>query len=79
MCKIFMKIFVKVTPNARKTEIAKEGEVLKVRLAAPAVDGKANSELLAVLAAHFGVRKSSVTIVKGRKSRNKVIDITGKD
>jgi len=76
---MIMLLNIRVTPNARKTEIAKEGEVLKVRLAAPAVNGKANSELLAVLAAHFGVRKSSVTIVKGRKSRNKVIDITGKD
>ena len=75
---MIMLVNVRVTPNAKKTEITKEGEALKVRLAAPAADGKANSELLGVLAAHFGVRKPSVIIVKGRKSRNKVIDVTGK-
>lgn len=74
-----MKLNVKVTPNAKKTEIIEEGGLLKVRLAAPAVSGKANSALVELLTEHFGVKKSSIRITKGQKSRNKIIEITGKD
>ena len=71
----FMLIKVRVTPNAKKTEIIKEGEILKVRLKASAVDGKANSALIEILAGYFRVRKSGVRIVKGQKSRQKVVEV----
>lgn len=61
-----------VQPGAARSEFAgKHGERLKVRLAARAVDGKANQALIEFLAAHFGVPKSSVRIQSGLKSRRK--------
>jgi uncharacterized protein (TIGR00251 family) len=52
-------------------------EVLRVRVAAPPVKGKANKELIAFLAQKLGVSKSVLTIIKGHTSRNKVIAIDG--
>jgi len=61
-----------VQPGAARSEFAgKHGERLKVRLAARAVDGKANQELIEFLAEHFGVPKSRVRIQSGLKSRRK--------
>ena len=55
-------------------EISADG-VLTVFLAARAVDGAANEALIEVLANHFGVRKSDVTIVRGHSSRHKIVEI----
>lgn len=68
-------ITVKVIPNARKASVTQEGDILKVKVTAPAVDGKANQAVIEVLAEHFKVRKSAVTIKRGETSRNKVIEI----
>jgi uncharacterized protein (TIGR00251 family) len=54
---------------------SKDG-VLEVAVAAPPVDGAANSELLATLARHYGVAKSSIEIVSGREARLKRVRIT---
>lgn len=70
-----MRIAVKVTPNARKNEIRQEGDVLKVYLSAPALDGKANDALRSFLAEHYQVRLSAIEIVKGLKSRHKIVNI----
>jgi uncharacterized protein (TIGR00251 family) len=53
------------------------GGVLQVRVAAPPVKGKANKELTAFLSRALGVSKSSLAIVKGHTSRNKVITVAG--
>ena len=66
---------VRVIPNARKNEIIKDGNTFRVRLSAPAAEGKANSALIELLAEHFGVKKSAVKIVKGIKSRNKLVEL----
>lgn len=66
---------IRVIPNAKQNKIVDEGERLKVYLTAPAVDGRANKALIALLAEHFGVRKSSISIIRGEKSRDKVIQI----
>jgi uncharacterized protein len=50
-----------------------------VRVAAPAVDGRANSALLEALAAAFGIRRRALTLVSGTTSRNKVVDVEGGD
>lgn len=69
---------VKVTPHASRNEIAGfSGGELQVKIAAPPVKGKANKELTDFLGQVLGVKKYSVTIVKGQTSRNKVIAITG--
>jgi uncharacterized protein (TIGR00251 family) len=61
-----------VQPGARKSEFAGEhGGRVKVRLAARAVDGKANEALVEFLAAHYGVAKRDVRILAGLRSRQK--------
>jgi uncharacterized protein (TIGR00251 family) len=66
-----------VQPGASRTEVAgTHGDALKVRLAAPPVDGKANAELLRFLAEAFGVPRRDVTLLRGESSRAKVVRIT---
>ncbi len=65
-------------PGAARSEFAGEhGSRLKVRLAARAVDGKANEALIAFLAEHYGVPRRSVRILSGLKSRQKRVEIDG--
>jgi uncharacterized protein (TIGR00251 family) len=69
-----------VQPGAKRTAVAGvHGEGadarLKVRLAAPPVDGKANAELLRWLAAEFGVPLRAVTLLRGEASRQKMVRI----
>ena len=59
----------KIVPNAKRNEI--KGE--KVYLTAPPVEGKANKALIEFLAEHFKIKKYQVSIVRGEKSRNKVV------
>jgi len=69
---------LKTIPNAPRDEIAGWlGEALKVKVQAPALDGRANDALLAFLAATLGVPRRAVTLVRGDKSRHKVIRIDG--
>ena len=67
-----------VQPGAKKTQVAGlHGECLKVRLAAPPVDGKANTCLLRALADWFDVPLRQVSLVSGDTSRRKVVAISG--
>ncbi len=67
---------VSVVPRASKSEVVGELDgVLKVRIAAPPVDGAANKELIKVLAKKFGVSKSKVSVVSGLSSRNKRVRV----
>lgn len=69
-----------IQPGAKKTEVAGlHGDALKIRLAAPPVDGKANACLVEFLAAHLGLPKSAVTIVGGETSRAKRVRMAGVD
>ena len=64
-------------PGAARSEFAgQHGARLKVRLAARAVDGKANEALIEFLAEHYGVAKKQVRILSGLKSRQKRVEIT---
>jgi uncharacterized protein (TIGR00251 family) len=69
---------VRAKPNAKHSAIvgAREG-VLEVRVAARPVDGAANEELLAFLAAKLGVAKRDVGLVQGDSSRNKRVRARG--
>lgn len=59
-------------PGAKRTEVVGvHGHALKIRLAAPPVDGKADDELIAFLAQAFGVPKRQVELGSGAISRNK--------
>ncbi len=67
-----------IQPGARKSEIAgRHGNALKVRIAAPAVDNKANSALIEFLGETLGVPKSAIAIRHGATGRRKVVEITG--
>jgi uncharacterized protein (TIGR00251 family) len=69
---------VLVVPRASRSEIVGEhNSALRVRLAAPPVDGAANEELIRVLAEAFGVRKSAVEITAGQTSKRKEVRISG--
>ncbi|MBI5815331.1 MAG: YggU family protein [Nitrospinae bacterium] len=69
---------VHVAPRASKSQIAGvHNDALKIRLAAPPVDGAANDELVKYLAKHFGVPRSAVAIISGHASRNKLVRIQG--
>ena len=69
---------VKVHPRARKNAITGEvGDTLKVALTAPPVEGKANEACIDFLAEVLEVSRSSVTIVAGQTSRQKVVRIAG--
>ena len=66
-----------IQPGAKKTEIVGiHGDALKIRLAAPPVDGKANAALIAFVAQRLDVAKSAVTLKSGQTSRRKVLEVT---
>jgi uncharacterized protein (TIGR00251 family) len=67
-----------VQPNARKNEIVGlHGDALKVKIAAPAADNKANTALIAFLSETLGVQKSAIAIRHGATGRRKVIEVAG--
>lgn len=71
-----MFLSIKTIPNSKKTEIEKLNETnYRIKLNAPAREGKANEKLIEVLSKYFNVPKSSVTITTGNKSRNKIVEI----
>ena len=67
-----------VQPGASRTEVAGlHGEGLKIRLAAPASEGRANAALIEFLARELGVAKRNVTITAGASSRRKRVVVEG--
>ncbi len=71
-----MRIIVYVTPNAREARVVKvSGDYFEVRVDEKAVDGRANKRLLEILAEHFNISKSRITILKVTKTRNKTIQV----
>jgi hypothetical protein len=71
-------IEVKVGPRSSKNEIVgAEGQVVKIKLTAPPVDGAANMMLIEMLAKKFKIKKSDVEIIKGESSRHKLIKLKG--
>ncbi len=66
---------IRVIPKAKQNKVVVEEDRLKVYLTAPAIEGRANEALIKILAAHFQVRKGDIRIVKGEKSRDKIVEI----
>ena len=67
---------VRVQPGAARTEVAGEyGDLLRIRLAAPPVDGKANKALEEYVARRLGLARSAVTVQRGHTSRTKVLRV----
>ncbi len=71
---------LKIIPNApRNAVVGWLGAALKIKVHAPALDGRANDELLDFLAQKLGVPRRTVTLLCGEKSRQKVVQIAGLD
>jgi len=70
-----MKIKVKVIPNAKKYQVIRERDLLRVKVDAPAQKVKANKRLIEILAKHFNISQSRIAIIKGEKSREKITEI----
>jgi uncharacterized protein (TIGR00251 family) len=71
-----LKLTVKITPNAKKSEIVGfENSILKVKIAAAPVDGKANEALVKFLAKEWKIPKTSIQFLHGESSRTKVIEV----
>lgn len=70
-------IRVKVKPNARTSSLEQisDGGLWQAKLKSPPVDGKANAELVALVADRFGCRKSAVSIKSGASGRMKLVQI----
>jgi len=66
---------VKVKPNARSSSLDEADGVWLAQLKSPPVDGKANAELIALIAEKFGCRKAQVTIKAGAGGRMKLVRI----
>lgn len=62
-------------PRASRNLVKKEEQRFKVYLTKPAVDGQANTQLIDLLSEFLGVKKYQVSIIKGEKSRDKLVQI----
>jgi len=71
-----LNIRVKVKPRARSSELVQEPDgTWTARLTSPPVDGKANAELIGLVAAHFRRPKSAVSIKSGASGRLKTVHV----
>lgn len=72
-----MKVSIIAHPNSKKPRIEKDLlDTLHVYVNAPPLEGKANRVVTESLAKHFNVKKSSVTLISGAKSKTKTFEIT---
>jgi len=73
-----VRFSVHVQPRASRSEIAGiHGDALKVRLAAPPVDGAANAALVELLSSAFAIPRRAVRILAGESSRSKLVECDG--
>lgn len=72
------QLSIHAVPNARTTQwVGRHGGALKIKVAAPPEDGRANKELQAYLCEVLGVRKGAVALLRGASSREKVFSVDG--
>lgn len=73
-----IKLVLHVQPGAKRTEvIGLHGDALKIRLAAPPIEGRANEALLRFIAGSFNVPRRNVELKQGALSRHKVVLVNG--
>jgi len=74
------RLRLRVAPGARRSEIAgRHGDAWRVRVTAPPDRGRANDEVLELLAAALDVRRRQLRLVAGASSRDKVVELDGID
>lgn len=75
-----MKLHVTVHPNSRKPRIvSNEDGSLDIYVSQPATEGKANQAVIAILADYLGTPKSRITLLRGAKSKKKVVEVEGEN
>jgi len=70
-----VKIEVKVSTNSKNSEVIKDGDSYKVKLKSKPHGNVANFELINLLSEYFKIPKTSIKILRGLKSRNKLVEI----
>lgn len=76
--RVSCRLAIKAIPNAPRNEfVGWLGDALKVKVHAPAIEGRANDELCAYLANVLGISRRSIRVEIGDKSRQKVVQIDG--
>ncbi|HOO71936.1 MAG TPA: DUF167 domain-containing protein [Spirochaetota bacterium] len=77
---LYALVDIKVVPkSSRRAIVVDENGNIRVCLNSPPVDGRANDECIALFSKKLGIAKSSISIRKGAKGRNKTLLITGMD
>ena len=75
-----VRLRVRVQPSASRSEVAgRYGDAIRIRLASPPVDGKANAALTRLLSEVLDVPRRAVTLCAGEGSRSKVVEVAGVD
>ena len=70
-----MKLFIKVRPGAKENKVEEIDGGFKISVKEPAKEGRANKAVIKALAKHLGVSQSSIKIISGLKSKNKVVKL----
>ena len=70
-----MIIKVRVVPNSKEEGIEEREGIYRIKVKEKAIRGRANAAMMALLAEKFGVKRSMISIIKGQKSREKVVEI----
>jgi uncharacterized protein (TIGR00251 family) len=70
------KISVKVIPGSKEDKIMEENGMIKIKLKAKPIDGKANKYLISFLSKRLNTPKSKISIIKGEKRREKLLEIS---
>ncbi|MCK5589613.1 MAG: DUF167 domain-containing protein [Dehalococcoidales bacterium] len=70
-----MKIQVKVKPGSKNEEVTQKGDTLIVTIKEPPKEGRANRQVIKLLAKHFKVPQNQVKLISGFKQRDKVVEI----
>ena len=70
-----MILNIRVIPKSSRNLVKKENNLFKVYLTKPAQDGLANNQLIDLLSEYLGIKKYQLKIIKGDKSRNKLVEI----
>jgi uncharacterized protein (TIGR00251 family) len=80
MGEVSTRLRLRVSPGARRTElVGRHGDAWKVRVSAPAEDGRANAAVLKLLAERVGVPRRAISLVSGHSAREKVVQVDGLD
>jgi uncharacterized protein (TIGR00251 family) len=76
-----VRLNLRVIPNASRAQVIgwMEGHVLKVKVQAPPTDGRANEQVIALMADFLGIKSKQVELILGATARNKTLEFTGID